>query len=73
MLKGRKQSYVQNRLLIIYYYKWFEPSYVASQLFCTIVGTIPMYGKTCVCSTLHGEVLENNNKRNNDNDSNNKN
>ena len=57
LIKGRKQSYGQNRLLIFYDDKWFEPSYVASQLFCTSVGTIPIYSKTCVRRTLHGEVL----------------
>ena len=57
LLKGRKQSYGQNRLLIIYDDKWSEPGYVASQLFCTYVGTIPLYGKMCVHRTLRGEVL----------------
>ena len=57
MLKGRKQSYGQNRLLIIYDDKWFEPSYVTSRLLCTSVGAIPLYGKTCVRRTLRGEVL----------------
>ena len=59
MLKGRKQWYGQNRLLIIYDDKWFEPSYVASRLFCTSVGTIPLYGKMCVHRTIRGEVLAN--------------
>ena len=45
MLKVREQSYGQNRLLIIYGDKWYEPSYVASLLFCSCIGTIPLYGK----------------------------
>ena len=45
VLKGRKQSYGQNRLLIIYDDKWCKPRYVASLLLCTIIGTIPLYGK----------------------------
>ena len=57
MLKVIKPSYGQNSLLIIYDDKWFEPSYVASGLFCTSVGTIPLYGKTCVCRMLCGEIL----------------
>ena len=57
VLKGRKKLYGQNRLLIIYDDKWFELSYVASKLFCTCLCTIPLYGKTCVRGTLHGEVL----------------
>ena len=36
---------------------WFEPSYVASRLVCTRVGTIPLYSKTCLRKTLCGEVL----------------
>ena len=57
LLMRRKQLYSQNSLLIIYDDKWFEPSHVASRLFCTSVGTIPLYGKTCVRRTLRGEVL----------------
>ena len=55
--KGYKQLYGQNRLIIIYDDKWFEHSYVASRVFCTCVGTMPLYGKMCVCRTLYGEVL----------------
>ena len=57
LIKGRTQSCGQNRLLIIDDGKWFETSYVASQFFCTSVGTILLYGKTCVRRTLRGEVL----------------
>ena len=57
VLKGREQSYGKTRLLIIFGDKWYKPSYVASLFFCSFVGTIPLYSKTCVCRTLCGEVL----------------
>ena len=56
LLKGRKKLYGQNRFKIIYDNKWFNPSYVESRLFCPSIGTIPLYGKTCVCRSLRGEV-----------------
>ena len=42
---------------MIYDDKWFKPSYAASRLFYTIVGTISLYGKMCVRRTLSGEVF----------------